>query len=323
MPQFDLDVQALRRYRYPRPAPADLDEFWTRTMAEATAAGGDCRADPVDGRLTAVRALDVTFPGFGGEPIRGWWLRPAAACQTGDRLPVVVEFLGYGGGRGRPFERLLWACLGYAQLVVDTRGQGSIWNPGVTPDGHGSAPAAPGFLTRGLDHPDNLYYRRLFTDAARAVDAAGALPGADPERIAVVGHSQGGAMALAAAALNPRVRACAARAPFLCGIARSVVMTASDPYSELGRYLAAHSATAEQALSVLDYVDGAFLAPRITCPVRYAVALMDDICPPSGIFAAVNATTAPTEVALWPYHGHDAGGAADDEQVADWLGGLL
>ena len=33
-----------------------------------------------------------------------------------------------------PHERVLWAAAGYAHLVMDTRGQGSTWSVGDTPD---------------------------------------------------------------------------------------------------------------------------------------------------------------------------------------------
>lgn len=38
---------------------------------------------------------------------------------------------------------------------MDTRGQGSVWGTGgATPDPHGSGPATPGYMTRGIAHPD-------------------------------------------------------------------------------------------------------------------------------------------------------------------------
>lgn len=316
MVQFDLPLDTLRSYRYARAEPANFDQFWDQTLSDAVDAAVAPKVEPVETRLRGITAYDVTFSGFGGDPIRGWWLLPAGA---GEPLPVVVEFLGYGGGRGLPHERLLWANHGYGYLVVDSRGQGSIWNSGDTPDPHGSAPSAPGFLTKGVDAPENLYYRRLFTDAARAVDVAGELPGADPKRIAVLGTSQGGGMALAAAALNDQVAAVAAKVPFLCGIDRSVVVSGVEPYAELGRYLAAHRDDADRALDTLAYIDGAFLASRIRCPAWVSVGLMDPICPPSGVFSAINSIPGRPEVQVWPYNGHEGGGAYDDLRIAEWL----
>ena len=56
-----------------------------------------------------------------------------AGGRTGP-LPTMVEYIGYGGGRGQPYEWLLWASAGYAHLVMDTRGQGGTWQGGDTSD---------------------------------------------------------------------------------------------------------------------------------------------------------------------------------------------
>ncbi len=309
----DMPLAQLREYRYPRPAPPGLRGFWDETLAAARAAAGDVVAEPLAHPLRTVTVHDVAFPGFGGEPVRGWWLLPPEPDG------VVVEYLGYGGGRGLPHERILWASHGYAHLVVDSRGQGSIWNTGDTPDPHGSGPATPGMLARGIDAPETLYYRRLLADAVMAVDAVAHLPGAAGQPVAVVGHSQGGAMALAAAALHDGVAAAFARTPYLCGIARSVEVTDAQPYAELAGYLATHRDRAEAALTVLDHVDIAHLAPWITCPTMVTVGLGDLICPPSGVFAAINAMDPPPEVVTWPYNGHEGGGAHDDARLAVWL----
>lgn len=311
MALFDLPLEELQRYRYPRKAPADLREFWTSTIEQSRSKAAPLVVEKADTRVSAFEISDLTFSGFGGEPIKAWALRPARVTEE---LPVIVEYVGYGGGRGRPHERMVWAAHGYLHVVVDTRGQGSVFNVSATPDPHGSAPATPGYLTRGIDDKDNLYYRRVFTDAVLAVDAVRQLPGIDQERIAVWGHSQGGAMAMATAALRDDLVACGARTPFLCGIDRNIDVTTVPPYSELATYLSVHRDPA--ALDVLAYNDVALLAPWIDCPTYVSVALADQVCPPSGIYGAINAMpTAPT-VQVWKYNGHESGGAFDDELVA-------
>lgn len=82
-----------------------------------------------------------------------------------------MQFQGYGGGRGLAHEHVLWALAGYAHLVIDSRGQGSGWTTGDTADPVGSGPSAPAFMTRGIDDPHEYFYRRLFVDAVRAVQA--------------------------------------------------------------------------------------------------------------------------------------------------------
>lgn len=320
MAQFDLPLEDLRAYRYHRGEPAGLDAFWARTLEEARTHDSDVTLTPVDTPLTTLDVSDVSFAGFGGERVRGWLVRPAGAAGA---LPVAIEYIGYGGGRGRPWERLMWASSGFAHLVVDTRGQGGVWNVGDTADPHGTGSSSPGFLTKGIDSIDDYYYRRVYTDAVRAVDAARSLPGADPARVVVTGSSQGGAIALAAAALSGGVAAVAARVPYLCGVARAVVVTDRDPYAELRRYLGVHRERAEAALSVVDHVDNAFLAARITCPAWFSVGLMDDVCPPSSIFAAINAMTIEPDVVVHPYNGHEGGGIDDDGLAVAWARRVL
>jgi cephalosporin-C deacetylase-like acetyl esterase len=54
---------------------------------------------------------------------RFWADTLAEARDAVAPLPVVVEYLGYGGGRGLPEDRLRWAASGYAHLAMDTRGR--------------------------------------------------------------------------------------------------------------------------------------------------------------------------------------------------------
>jgi cephalosporin-C deacetylase len=104
---FDLPLDQLRAYRPERTEPPDFDAFWRDTLAASRAAAADRPPtfDRVDGPLRAVTVDDVTFSGFAGQPIKGWFLAPAGASGP---LPAVVEYIGYGGGRSHPFEWLYW-----------------------------------------------------------------------------------------------------------------------------------------------------------------------------------------------------------------------
>ena len=323
MPLYDLPVEDLRTYLPDLSEPADFDDFWRRTLADARSYPLDVQATPVDSGLRLVEVHDVTFAGFGGQAVRAWLTRPAG---TDEDLPVVVEYQGYGGGRGLPHERLGWAVAGYAHLFMDTRGQGSTWGTGgVTADQAGAGPQVPGMMTRGILDPHDHYFRRLFTDAVRAVEAARALPGIDGSRVAVCGASQGGGIALAVAGLVPDLVAVMPDVPFLCHFRRATEITSTDPYGEIVRYLSVHRDHVEAAFRTLSYLDGVSFARRANADALFSVALMDPICPPSTVYAAYNSygatagRTPVTEIVEYPFNEHEGGQGYQLGRQLRWL----
>jgi cephalosporin-C deacetylase len=305
----DLAEAQLREYRSAQVDPADFDEFWAATLEQSRAFDLAVSVKPVYTGLVTVDVFDVTFAGHAGQPVRAWLRVPAGTTEP---LPTVVQYVGYGGGRGEPTENLFWASAGYAHLHMDTRGQGSAWSIGATPDPDGSGPQGPGFMTRGIESRETYYYRRLITDAVRAVEAARSLPIVDSRRVAVLGGSQGGGLALAVGGLVPDLAGVVAYVPFLCDFPRAATITDADPYREIGRYLAVHRGGEEAVHATLAYFDGVNFAKRAVAPASISVALMDSTCPPSTVFGAYNNYAGPKAITVWPYNGHEGGGPQDD-----------
>ena len=313
----DLPLAELQSLRTSAVAPDDLDEFWRRTIDASRARATPPVVRPVDSGLRTIDVFDVTFSGFDGQPVRAWLRVPAGA--TGP-LPTVVQYVGYGGGRGLPFDELQLASAGYAHLHMDTRGQGSGWSPGDTPDvAEDTGPQAPGVMTRGIGSPDTYYYRRLMTDAVLAVDAAARLDQVDADRIAVKGGSQGGALAIAASAFAPAVKAALVRVPFLADFPRAIVITDAYPFREVTDWLRIHRTRAPEALATLAYFDSSVLAQRARVPGDFTVGLMDEITPPSTVYAAYNAWAGEKRMTVWPYNGHDGGGLDDFPRELEFL----
>jgi cephalosporin-C deacetylase len=265
----DLPLRELRTYRPDVPEPADFAVFWHEQLTEVRSRPLEAVFAPVDVGLRTVDVFDVSFAGHGGGRVHGWLLLPRHREAP---LPSVVEFVAYGGGRGLPHEWLTWSAAGYAHLVMDTRGQGSSWRSGDTPDsGDVGAPAAPGYLTRGVGDPRTYYYLRVFVDAVRAVDAARDHEAIDPERVAVAGKSQGGGIALAAAHLADRPAAVMSDVPFLANVQRAVEITREEPYQELIQYCRTHRDEVDAAFHTLSYFDVVNHARRATAPAFFSV----------------------------------------------------
>jgi cephalosporin-C deacetylase len=322
----DMTLNELRDYLPARAEPADFDTFWAATLAEARAFPLDARFEPVASRLSTVEVEDVTFAGFGGQPVKGWLLRPAHA--TGP-LPTVVEYVGYGGGRGLPHERLVWASAGYAHLTMDTRGQGSAWQVGDTPDEGPAGNSHPGFTTRGVLDRDTYYYRRLYTDAVRALEAARTHPSVDPARVLVAGGSQGGGIALAVAGLaglaglSGDLAGVVTDVPFMQHIRHATEITDGYPYKEIAEFCKVHRDKVERVFETISYADGLNFAARATAPALYSVALMDEICPPSTVFASFNHYAGPKEIEVYPYNGHEGGGAHQVARALEFAASML
>lgn len=317
MALFDLPLDELRAYRSASTEPEDFDAFWAKTLQEVREHELAARFEPVETSLKTVRTFDVTFAGFGGHPVKGWLTVPSWANAP---LPTVVEFVGYGGGRGLAHTHLLWASAGYAHFVMDTRGQASAWGGGGTPDPVGSAPAFPGFMTRGVEDPETYYYRRLFTDAVRAVETARSHPLVDGARLAALGGSQGGGIAIAVGGLVPDLSAVLPDVPFLCDFPRATVVTDRSPYREIGNYLKTHRGRTGQVLRTLSYFDGVHFAARGRAPALFSVALEDQTCPPSTVFAAYNAwANGEKRIEVYDFNDHEGGGPYQQAAQLDWL----
>ncbi|MBL3808037.1 MULTISPECIES: acetylxylan esterase [Streptomyces] len=320
MPLTDLTLAECLALRPDLEEPADLDAFWDSTLDTARAHGTPPRYTLVDTGLVQVATYDAVLPGFAGEPVRGWLHLPADAREP---LGCVVEFLGYGRGRGLAHEQVLWANAGYAHFIMDTRGQGWSTAAGDTPDTAPLAGSVPGFLTRGVENPRDHYYRRVFTDAVRCVEAVRAHPAVDPEKVVVTGVSQGGGIALAVAALTPGLAGVMPDVPFLCDIRRAVRVAGLPPYTEVAEYLSLHRDRTGTVLTTLSYLDAALLAARATAPALFSIAMMDEVCPPSTCFAAYHRYGGPKDLRVYEFNGHEGGGGHHRREQLTWVRELL
>ncbi|MFK3677958.1 acetylxylan esterase [Microbacterium sp. NPDC090218] len=318
MIQFDLPLKELETYSPEIPVPEDFDAFWSATLADANR--HDVAVDLVR-VITPYRSLetyDVSFSGYAGERIKAWLHLPADASGP---LPGIVQFMGYNSGRGLSHQFVSYALAGYAHLVMDNRGMGTFGAVSATADsllmttGDGGA-----FITRGIEDPESYYYRRLFTDAARAVEALRSLDVVDASRVGVSGGSQGGALALAASALADGVKAASIDVPFLCQITRAMRITDTGPFSALGVYLNSNRDKVTRVENTLSYFDAATMGARATAAGLFSVGLMDAICPPSSVFAAYNRFGGPREIRVYEFNGHEGGQEHHQLESFAWFG---
>lgn len=318
---FDMPLEELQVYRPQRDEPDDFDDFWQTTLAESRIFPLNPVFEPVEFGLKTVDTLDVSFNGYAGQTIKAWLIVPKGIQSP---IPCVVTYVGYGGGRGFPTDWLLWSAAGFAELVMDTRGQGSAWMQGDTPDlpTEGSSAHYPGFMTMGILDPKTYYFRRLYTDAVRAVETARSFPAVKRDRVAVSGSSQGGGVSIAVSGLVPDLLAVMPDVPFLCHFKRAVTLTDENPYSEIQHYCKIHRQQVATVFHTLSYFDGMNFAVRSNAPALFSAGLMDTICPPSTIFAAYNHYNGKKKINIYHFNQHDGGGSHQELEKIKFLHSL-
>ncbi len=319
MPLIDLSVPELHRYTGRNPRPADFDAYWDAALRELDAT--DPQPELVPAKEIAPRhseVFDLWFTGVGGARIYAKYVRPIKSAGPG---PAVLQFHGYTGHSGDFSSRLAWSGEGFCVAALDCRGQG-----GRSEDRGGvQGTTNRGHIIRGLEDPDprKLLYRQIFLDTAQLARAVMGFPEVDAARVGAMGLSQGGALALACAALEPRIQRAAPVFPFLCDYQRVWEMDlAKDAYEELRiwfRQFDPLHRREREIFTKLGYIDCQHLAPRIKAKVLMFTCLMDPVCPPSTQFAAYNKITAPKDMVIYPDYAHEAYLPGENDRTFNFL----
>jgi len=304
---FDYPLDELKKYQGINPRPSDFDAFWDDALQEMNAVDADVELIPAEFQAEGCECFDMFFTGVGNARIHVKLLRPKQFTQP---HPAVLMFHGYTGNSGDWMDNLSYVAQGFTVAALDCRGQGNISEDtgsviGTTLHGH---------IIRGLDdalqgHPEKLMFRQVFLDTAELAKIVMAMPDVDPKKVGATGGSQGGALTVACAALEPRIRKAAPMYPFLSDYKRVWSMDqGGQAYLELREYFRffdPNHKKEDQVFEKLGYIDIQNLAPRIKADVLWAIGLMDVTCPPSSQFAAYNKIVSKKSMVFYPDYDHE------------------
>lgn len=319
MPLIDFPLETLRTYKGLNPRPDDFDAYWDRALAEMKSVDAKVELRPAAFKCEFADCFDLFFTGVKGARVHAKLIKPK---KIQGKVPAVCMFHGYTGRIGDWTDHLWYAARGHVFAGLDCRGQGGQSEDvgGVTGNTH------HGHIIRGLEQgPEHLLYRSIFLDCAQLAGIVMAMPEVDAARVGSTGGSQGGALSIVCAALEPRIKKCATLYPFLSDYRRVWEMDqAKDAYQELRTFLRMFDPTharIEEWFRRLGYIDIQHLAPRIKGDVLMGTGLMDTICPPSTQFAAYNKMTCKKEMLVYPDFGHE-GFPGWNDRVYELFSGL-
>lgn len=264
-------------------APSDLRTFWDNALAELQSF--ELGADTVPLQEPAPHAsFEVSYASLGG--VRVYARLALPLVPPGTRLPAIISCPGYGGTEQSVM--LAESLRGYAILQIFPRGQG--------PSERYYSLEGQDKLTMGRESPASAYYRAAYLDVVRGVQYLLSRDDIDPARIGAMGTSQGGGLALAATALEPRIRCAVTHVPFLCALRHC----ATIPDSLVALLLEATEANDEATQRTLDYFDPLHLGPWIKAPTLLSAGGCDRTCPASSIELVYGQLGGKRSIAYYP-----------------------
>lgn len=311
MPLIDMPIKELEKYEGTNPKPVDFDEYWDNAIKEMKAVNPKVEFIKKEFEFPGAECYDMYFTGVNGARVYAKHIRPKNI--TG-KIPAILLFHGYSGHSGDWCQKLSYIQAGFAVFAMDARGQGGKSEDvgGV----HGTTYA--GHIVRGLDDkdPNKLLFRDIFLDTAELANIAMSMDFIDENKIYAMGGSQGGALTIACAALEPRVARISTTFPFLSDYKRVWEMDlAKAAYGELRQYFRdfdPEHIRENEIFTKLGYIDLQYLAPRIKAKTQFITGLMDEICPPSTQYAVYNKLVCEKTHIIYPDFGHeDINTAAD------------
>ncbi|MDW7657576.1 MAG: acetylxylan esterase [Bacillota bacterium] len=297
----DMPLTSLNVYQGINPKPEDHAAYWEIALQEMRAVDPQVEIVPSSFQSPGAECFHLYFTGVRNARIHAKYLRPKTASPQ-EKHPAILVFHGYSSDSGEWSDKLKFVQLGFSVAALECRGQGGLSEDtgGVTGN------TLHGHMIRGLsDKPENLLFRHIFLDAAQLAGIIMQMPEVDEKRVGALGNSQGGALTLACAALEPRIRKAAPAYPGLCDFQRSWEMNQNNELRNYFRWFDPEHKNEKEIFTKLGYIDVQHLVDRIEADVFMGTALNDNVCLPSTQFAAYNKIQTPKKMAIFPDFAHE------------------
>ncbi len=284
-------------------SPADFMAFWDGAKAELAKVPVDARLTLLPERCTEkVNVYHVNLQNWGfpnWQPTTSRLYGILCVPKAEGKYPALLNVPGAGV---RPY----FGDVGNAERGIVTFQIGIHGIP-VTMDPSVYTSLANGALQNyqffSLDDRDRYYYKRVYLGCIRAVDFLASLPQVDANRMAVTGSSQGGALSIVTAALDPRIKWLGAYHPALSDMTGYLNGRAGGwPNMFTGNY--ADWTNKADKIKTVGYYDVVNFARLLKVPGRYSWGYNDDVCAPTSTYSAYNVINAPKTLELFQDSGH-------------------
>ncbi len=276
--------------------PTDFDAFWNAGKAELAEVPMDPKMIHVPERSTeTVDVYHVNFQNIRNSRFYGVLTVPKGA----GKFPAILLVPGAGirpyvGDMGKAARGAITLQIGIHGIPVDLPQE--VY-------GNLASGALNSYWNFNLSDKDLYYYKRVYLGCVRAVDFLTSLPQYDGSNLGIQGGSQGGALAIITAALDPRIKYLSSMYPALSDMTGYLHGRAGGwPHMFAGSNLEYYHYP--EAIETLSYYDVVNFARILKTPGFYSWGYNDDTCPPTSYYSAYNEIKAVKEVFVIPETGH-------------------
>ena len=281
--------------------PHDLKRFWKKEKKSLRALPMEVKMVPVKNIENGYLCSDVQINCLGGKPARGYYAKPANAKERSLPIVLIVHAAGVKGSwcLSKPQKALNYAKKGNGAICFDLNAHGMLNGQPQKYYDDLEAGELNGYMYFGIENRDSIYFRGMYLRLIRTLDFLTKQPEWDGKRILVIGESQGGGQSFAAAGLDKRVTAVVATVPAMCDWGRTLTGQKGgwpDPFAT--KY------NKSKMMKSVPYYDVANLIKDSKTTLVVEVGLIDQTCPSSSIYAAINRTKGKKIVFSVPYREH-------------------
>lgn len=291
--------------------PQDFDSFWKQAKEELSKIPLDTKMTLLPERCTEkANVYQVSVQNF---PDAARLYGILCVPKKEGKYPAVLQVPGAGI---RPYEGMIeMAEKGFITFDIGIHGI-PVTMEKIVYDNL-SKGALNGYWNVNLDDRDRFYYKRVYLGCVRAVDLIFSLPQFDGSRLGVTGGSQGGALSIVTAGLDPRVKYLAAYYPALCDLTGYLHGRAGGwPHYFQKNNLAFNNK--KDKITTCGYYDVVNFARAVKVPGMYSWGFNDETCPPTSMYAAYNLIQAPKTLFLALETGHYTF-PEQKEKLENWL----
>lgn len=281
--------------------PKGFNAYWKGEKKNLNALPLEVKFGKNESTDLALVCFDTEINCTGPKPARGYFARPVKAAPKSLPIVLLVHAAGVKGSwcKSNPQDALRYAKMGNGTMCFDLNAHGMLDGQ---PDQYYNdleAGELKDYYVQGLEDRDHFYFRGMYLRLMRTLNFITSLPEWDGKRILVIGESQGGGQALAAAGLDPRVSAVVATVPAMCDWGGTLVGRKGgwpQPFE--------HPADKEKMKRTLPYFDTAHLLRNSKATIVVEIGLIDNTCPSTSVYAAINQAKGKVIVYPVPYREH-------------------